>query len=53
MGAVFTGCLDKRELSQLADLPLVESWGKLVERRLETGEVEDWEMRLVGPTLVN
>ncbi|POB67459.1 MOSC domain-containing protein, partial [Vibrio vulnificus] len=26
------------------------SWGKLVERRLETGEVEDWEMRLVGPT---
>jgi len=29
---------------------LVESWGKLVERRLETGEVEDWEMRLVGPT---
>ncbi len=50
MGAVFTGCLDKTELSQLAKLPLVESWGKLVERRLETGEVEDWEMRLVGPT---
>jgi hypothetical protein len=50
MGAVFTGCLDKTELSQLAELPLVESWGKLVERRLETGEVEDWEMRLVGPT---
>ncbi|EHR7163704.1 MOSC domain-containing protein [Vibrio parahaemolyticus] len=50
MGAVFTGCLDKTELSQLAELPLVESWGKLVERRLETGEVENWEMRLVGPT---
>ncbi|RZP56829.1 MOSC domain-containing protein [Vibrio vulnificus] len=50
MGAVFTGCLDKNELSQLAVLPLVESWGKLVERRLETGKVEDWEMRLVGPT---
>ncbi|HHC6648620.1 MOSC domain-containing protein [Vibrio parahaemolyticus] len=50
MGAVFTGCLDKIELSQLVELPLVESWGKLVERRLETGEVEDWEMRLVGPT---
>ncbi|MGL1161798.1 3-alpha domain-containing protein, partial [Vibrio parahaemolyticus] len=50
-GAVFTGCLDKTELSQLAELPLVESWGKLVERRLETGEVEDWEMRLVGPTV--
>jgi MOSC domain-containing protein YiiM len=50
MGAVFTGCLDKQELSELAGLPLVESWGNLVERRLETGEVEDWEMRLVGPT---
>ncbi|EPS3385921.1 MOSC domain-containing protein [Vibrio vulnificus] len=50
MAAVFTGCLDKTELSQLAELPLVESWGKLVERRLETGKVEDWEMRLVGPT---
>ncbi|HAS6085011.1 TPA: MOSC domain-containing protein [Vibrio vulnificus] len=50
MGSVFTGCLDKTELSQLAELPLVESWGKLIEHRLETGEVEDWEMRLVGPT---
>ncbi|HHF2886442.1 TPA: MOSC domain-containing protein [Vibrio diabolicus] len=50
MGAVFTGCLDREELTQLSELPLVESWGKLVERRLETGEVEDWEMRLVGPT---
>ncbi|MDV5085327.1 MOSC domain-containing protein [Vibrio diabolicus] len=50
MGAVFTGCLDRKELTKLSELPLVESWGKLVERRLETGEVEDWEMRLVGPT---
>ncbi|CDT67082.1 putative Molybdenum cofactor sulfurase [Vibrio coralliirubri] len=52
MGAVFTGSLDREELSQMAELPLVESWEKLVERRLETGEVEDWEMRLVGPTAV-
>ncbi|EGQ9177978.1 MOSC domain-containing protein [Vibrio alginolyticus] len=51
MGAVFTGCLDRKELTKLSELPLVESWGKLVERRLETGEVEDWEMRLVGPTV--
>ncbi|HHX8538137.1 TPA: MOSC domain-containing protein [Vibrio diabolicus] len=50
MGAIFTGCLDREELTKLSELPLVESWGKLVERRLETGEVEDWEMRLVGPT---
>ncbi|ENK3145069.1 MOSC domain-containing protein [Vibrio alginolyticus] len=51
MGAVFTGCLDRKELTKLSELPLVESWGKLVKRRLETGEVEDWEMRLVGPTV--
>ncbi|WP_215810125.1 MOSC domain-containing protein [Vibrio alginolyticus] len=51
MGAVFTGCLDRKELTKLSELPLVESWGKLVERRLETGEVEDWEMRLIGPTV--
>ncbi|MCE9842478.1 MOSC domain-containing protein [Vibrio alginolyticus] len=50
MGAVFTGCLNREELTKLSELPLVESWGKLVERRLETGEVEDWEMRLVGLT---
>lgn len=50
MEAVFTGCLDKQELKELAELPLVESWGALIERRLETGKVEDWEMRLVGPT---
>lgn len=50
MGAVFTASLDKQELSQLAELPLVESWGALIERRLETGEVEEWERRLVGPT---
>ncbi|MDW1869303.1 MOSC domain-containing protein [Vibrio sp. Vb0598] len=53
MGAVFTGCLDRKELTKLSELPLVESWGKLVERRLETGEVEGWEMRLIGPTAVN
>ncbi|MCG9604071.1 MOSC domain-containing protein [Vibrio alginolyticus] len=52
MGAVFTGSLDKDLLSQMTELPLVESWGALVARRLETGKVEDWEMRLVGPTAV-
>ena len=50
--AVFTGSLDKDLLSQMTELPLVESWGALVARRLETGKVEDWEMRLVGPTAV-
>ncbi|KOO13837.1 molybdenum cofactor sulfurase [Vibrio xuii] len=50
MGVVFTGSLDIQELNRLAQLPLVESWGALIERRLETGEVEDWQRRLVGPT---
>ncbi|HGF7201094.1 TPA: MOSC domain-containing protein [Vibrio cholerae] len=50
MSAVFTGQLDQEELSDIAQLPLVESWGKLITRRLETGQVEDWEMRLIGPT---
>ncbi|KZX69814.1 molybdenum cofactor sulfurase [Vibrio sp. HI00D65] len=52
MGAVFTGSLDKDLLSQMTELPLVESWGALIARRLETSKVEDWEMRLVGPTAV-
>jgi len=52
MGAVFTGSLDKDLLSQMTELPLVESLGALIARRLETSKVEDWEMRLVGPTAV-
>lgn len=52
MGAVFTGSLDKDLLSQMTELPLVESWGALIARRLETSKVEDWEMRIVGPTAV-
>lgn len=31
------------------DLPLVASWRRLLERRLETGQVEDWGTRLDGP----
>ncbi|GIU49074.1 molybdenum cofactor biosynthesis protein [Shewanella sairae] len=50
MGAVFSGSLDAQELRKLSELPLVESWKALVKRRLETGKVEDWHMRLVGPT---
>jgi hypothetical protein len=31
-------------------LPLVPSWRKLFERRLEQGATECWESRLAGPT---
>lgn len=50
MGAVFEGCLDPDTLQEMSTLPLVESWGALIQRRLDTGIVEDWQQRLVGPT---
>lgn len=37
------------ELSQFAQLPLVPSWRALVERRLSTGQVENWASRVLGP----
>jgi len=41
--------LDRDELRALAALPtLAESWRTLVERRLASGEVEDWTGRLEG-----
>ncbi len=49
MKLVFEGCLDKQELSPLLDLPLVESWHRLVARRLENQSLEDWSPRLDGP----
>lgn len=40
---------DIDELSQFAQLPLVPSWRALVERRLSTGQVENWASRVLGP----
>lgn len=48
MKLIFQGCLNKTELTQLLELPLVESWRALVEKRLEKGLVEDWSLRLFG-----
>lgn len=48
MKLIFEGSLDKQELQQLLAIPLVESWRRLVERRIEHGEVEDWAPRLYG-----
>lgn len=40
--------LDQAALRELRGLPLVPSWRDLVERRLELGQVEDWNKRLYG-----
>ncbi|WED27602.1 MOSC domain-containing protein [Vibrio sp. DW001] len=48
MGLIFEGCLDEQELRQLLTLPLVDSWRRLVECRLDKHLVEDWSLRLLG-----
>lgn len=40
--------LDQTALLELSELPLVPSWQKLVERRLNQHSVEDWNKRLYG-----
>lgn len=47
-GLIFTGCMEEEALQSLLNAPLVDSWRKLVERRLATGELEDWSYRLYG-----
>ena len=41
--------LDRDELHGALALPLVPSWRKLIERRLQQGTVEDWDKRINGP----
>lgn len=48
MGLIFTGCLDKQKLTELSKIPLVNSWQALVQKRLMTGELENWSFRLYG-----
>ena len=40
--------LDETALHELSELPLVPSWRKLVDRRLQERTVEDWNKRLYG-----
>jgi len=42
--------LDRDELRGALALPLVPSWRRLFERRLEQGDTESWDSRLGGPT---
>ncbi len=41
--------LDHGPLREVLELPLVPSWRTLVERRLESRQVEDWARRIDGP----
>lgn len=41
--------LDRDELRAALALPLVPSWRRLFERRLEQGDTESWDSRLGGP----
>lgn len=49
MGVLYRPCLDAETLNSLLSLPLVPGWRTLVERRLASGQVEDWDKRLYGP----
>lgn len=47
---LYHDCLDTAALTEFAALPLLpESWRKLAEGRLSTGEVESWTRRIETP----
>ena len=48
---LFERVLDPAALEPALQLPLVPSWRKLVERRLQQCAVEDWSRRLDGPSI--
>lgn len=48
MALLYRRTLDKELLIQALGLPLVPSWRKLIENRLSTGQVENWDGRIAG-----
>ena len=46
---LFGRVLAREALEPALQLPLVPSWRKLLERRLQSQEVEDWSRRIDGP----
>ena len=46
---LFERVLESRALESALQLPLVPSWRKLVERRLQQCLIEDWSRRIDGP----
>ncbi|KYC28879.1 conserved protein of unknown function [Sterolibacterium denitrificans] len=49
MDVLYRPCLDATTLAAVLALPLVPGWRTLIERRLASGCVEDWDKRLNGP----
>ncbi|HQX90915.1 MAG TPA: MOSC domain-containing protein [Thermomonas sp.] len=47
---LYTRVLDPALLEPALALPLLPSWRKLIERRLQYGAVEDWGKRIDGPS---
>ncbi|WP_020559676.1 MOSC domain-containing protein [Thiofilum flexile] len=45
--------LDYPMLEQMLELPLVESWRRMIENRLKRGEIEDWNSRINGSAFVS
>lgn len=48
MSTIRDRCLDPKILEEILRLPLVESWQRLIEKRLRHAVVEDWSPRLDG-----
>ncbi len=46
---LYLPCLDPVQLRAARALPLPPSWQRLVDHRLQSGQVERWERRLDGP----
>lgn len=48
MKIIYDGSLNSVVLKEMIELPLVDSWNKLITKRIELGEVENWDHRLYG-----
>lgn len=49
MALLYQRVLDPAQLEPALALPLVPSWRKILERRLQQGTVENWSKRIDGP----
>lgn len=48
MKIIYDGSLNSVVLKEMLELPLVDSWNKLITKKIELGEVENWDHRLYG-----
>lgn len=49
MAVLYEPVMERATLESVLELALVANWRTLVEKRLQTGRVEDWTRRLEGP----